>query len=124
VRWATLMLALLPMTLAPRADTIPAVAVAIEHGTVLPSHATARLRVTVEPQKANRGLWTAIEASGYAAAHYEQLEGAQAPKTRWTEFTDLPDGEYTAFVRVLREGKPEVGARATFIVGGGDEAFP
>lgn len=103
-------------------DKIEPVAVAIEHGTVLPHKGTARLRVTVDPQKANRGLWTAIEASGYATAHYEQLEGAQSPKTRWVEFRDLPDGNYTAWVRLLRD-HGEVSASVTFIVGQDEEIF-
>jgi len=100
----------------------PPVAVVIEHGAVLPHKGTARLRVTVEPNKANRGLWTAIEASGYAAAHYEQLEGDKSPKTRWTEFTDLPDGNYTAWVRLMRE-HGETSANTAFIVGQDEELF-
>lgn len=105
------------------APKVAPVSVAIEHGTVLPHQGTARLRVTVDPNKANRGLWVAIEASGYAAAHYEQLEGASAPKTRWSEFKDLPDGSYTCWVRLLRE-HGEVSASVTFIVGQDEELFP
>lgn len=108
--------------LAEKPKVVP-VAVAIEHGTVLPHKGTARLRVTVEPNKVNRGLWTAIEASGYATAHYEQIDGPGAPKTRWVEFKDLPDGNYTAWVRLLRE-HGEVSASVTFIVGHDEEAFP
>lgn len=114
-------LALLLMALAP--IKVPPVGVVVEGGRYLSSHATARLRVTVDPQKTNRGLWTAIEATGYATAHYEQLEGAQSARTRWVEFADLPDGEYTAWARVLRE-HGEQSASAMFQVGAGDEPFP
>lgn len=116
-------IALVGLAIGPKPAKVAPVAVVIEHGTVLPHYGTARLRVTVDPQKANRGLWTAIEASGYAAAHYEQLEGAASPRTRWTTFTDLPDGSYTAWVRLLRE-HGEQSASVTFIVGHDDEAFP
>jgi hypothetical protein len=94
----------------------PPVAVVVEHGPMLPHRGTARLKVTVTPHSGNRGLWTAIEATGYSTAHYEQLEGADSPRTRWTEFKDLPDGNYTAWARVVRV-KDEHSASARFIVG-------
>ena len=101
------------------------VAVIVEHGPNLPHRATARLRVMVDPSTANRGLWVAIEASGYAAASYQQLEGAQSPRTRWVEFKDLPDGAYTAWVRLIRE-HGEVSNSAPFSVGAveEEETFP
>jgi len=92
--------------------------------TNLPSGATARLRVTVEPNASNRGVWMAIEASGYAAASYEDLDGSRAARTRWATFKDLPDGSYTAWIRLIRE-HGEVSAHSEFTVGAGDEeAFP
>lgn len=110
------------LAVGPKPEKVAPVAVVIEHGTVLPHQGTARLRVTVDPRSMNRGLWTAIEASGYATAHYEQLEGAKSPKTRWVEFRDLPDGNYTAWVRLLRD-HGEVSASLTFIVGQDEELF-
>ncbi len=101
----------------------PPVAVAIEHGAILPYRGTARLRVTVVPNRKNAGLWTAIESSGYASAHYEQLDGAHAPRVRWVEFKDLPSGDYTAWVRLLW-AHGETSARVTFIVGHSKEPFP
>lgn len=105
-----------------RAKALP-VSVVIEHGPILPHKGTARLRVTVEPQATNRGLWTAIEASGYAAAHYEQIDGASAPKSRWVEFKDLPDGNYTAWIRLLKD-HGEISASVTFTVGYDETEFP
>jgi hypothetical protein len=96
------------------------VSVVIEPGPVLPSHGTARLRVTVEPNASNRGVWMAIEASGYAAASYEDLDGAHAARTRWATFKDLPDGSYMAWVRVLKE-HGETSASVAFTVGAGEE---
>jgi hypothetical protein len=123
LRYVALALAILT-AIAARSDRIPPVAVAIEHGPILPHEGTARLRVTVDPQSANRGLWTAIESDGYATAHYEELNGARSPKTRWVSFPDLPDGEYTCWVRLLRD-HGEKSASVTFIVGSDAEpAFP
>ena len=127
MRWHTiiiaawLLLVMAVMGLQKSARLAP-VAIVVEYGTILPHDATARLRVTIDPQKLNRGLWVAIESTGYASAHYEQLAGAQAPKTRWVEFADLPDGNYTAWARLLKE-RGETSASATFIVGQGEELF-
>ncbi len=83
-RWFLLGAILLPLPFLISADRVKPVSIVVEHGPYLGMHMpTARLRVTVEPNKLNRGLWTAIEADGYAAASYEDLAGASAPKTRW-----------------------------------------
>jgi len=121
--WLLMVMALMGLhSQQPIAVKAEPVSVVVEHGAVLPHKGTARLRITVEPSKANRGLWVAIEASGYAAAHYEELNGDKAPRTRWTEFSDLPDGSYTAWARLLKE-HGEVSASATFIVGQDEELF-
>jgi hypothetical protein len=101
----------------------PVATITVEHGPMLPSGATARLRVAIDPRAENRGVWVAIEASGYAAAHYEDLNGANAPRTRWVEFKDLPDGSYTAWVRVIRQ-HGESSVNAEFTVGAADEEYP
>lgn len=97
----------------------PPVAVTVEHGHIFPEPATIRLRVTVEPAKANRHLWVAIEATGYSTAHYEQLDDA-SPRTRIVEFKDLPGGDYGVFIRVQRaKGRGlDLTARESFVVVG------
>ncbi len=106
------------------APTPEPVGVTVESGPNLPHEGTARLRITVTPSAENRGLWRAIESDDYAAASFETLTGATAPRTRWVEFRDLPDGTYTAEARLLRD-HGELNAHATFTVGGGDdEVFP
>jgi len=125
-RWSAFLLALYIVFVSgfsAKPPKVQAVTIAIEHGTVLPHEGTARLRVTVEPNTVNRGLWTAIESEDYASAHYEQIDGASSARTRWVEFPDLPDGSYTAEARLLKD-HGEQSARVTFSVGFPEEAFP
>lgn len=113
---AGLLAALLLLTPGALFSADKAVAVVVEHGPVLPHDAVARLRVTITPSSHNRGAWVAIEADGYAGAHYEQLDAA-SPKTRWVEFKDLPDGDYTAWVRVMHDQGSDTSVSTPFTVG-------
>lgn len=111
------------LAVAPKAEPKPKpVAIVVEHGPALPSGAVVRLRITVEPNPANREMWVAIEASGYAAASFEQLDGTSAPRTRIVEFKGVPDGEYSAYARVIAQ-HGEMSVSATFTVGAVEEAF-
>lgn len=92
-------------------------AVTVEHGHIFPEPATVRLRVSVEPAPVNRHLWVAIEATGYSAAHYEQLD-ATSPRTRIVDFKDLPGGDYGVFIRVQRTRGNDLTARDHFMVVG------
>ena len=92
------------------------VKVVVEHGTFLPHQGTARLKITVEPNRENRYLVTSIDSDDFSASSLEELRGAAAAKTRWIEFKDLPDGYYVAEVRLQRE-HGEVGDSTTFSVG-------
>lgn len=107
------------------ADKAPRpVEIKVLYGHVFGHKATVRLRVTVAPHKDNRGLWVAIEAAGYASAHYEELPADRAAHTREVEFKDLPDGAYTAWARLLREHGEPPSARETFLVGQSDSEDP
>ncbi len=108
--------ALVALLTTAAANPPPVVAIHAE-GDGLVAPALVRLRVTVAPNKDNRDLWVAIEADGYAAAHYEQLDGAHAPITRWVEFKATPAGAYTAWARVIR-ARGETSASDTFLVEG------
>lgn len=62
------------------------------------------MKVRVEPDPANRGLYVVLFSHGYETSSFEQLEGAEAPRTRWREFTNVPEGEYDAVAVVDRGG--------------------
>lgn len=66
--------------------------------------AYVRLRILVEPDAANRGLYVALVSEGFETSSYEQLEGMDSPRTRWREFKDVPEGEYAA-VAVVERGR-------------------
>jgi hypothetical protein len=101
----------------------PAVAIKVLYGRFFPHEATVRVRVTVAPNRANQGLWIAIESDDYAGSHYEDLPGQDAPKTREWDWKDLPDGEYTAWAHLLKD-HGEQSASDTFTVGAPEpEAF-
>ncbi len=121
----------MPRPAMPAVDTPAPVAVRVEYGPHLPSHGTARLRVTVEPHAWNRYLMTTIDSENPECETCfgrsdEELFGARSPKTRWVEFKDISDGAYTASVRLLREHEEPPLATATFTVGavGIDAEFP
>lgn len=96
----------------------PQVAVVVEHGAIFTAPATVRLRVTVQHHPANRGLWVAVEATGYSSAHFEDLTDGNYPVTRWVEFKDLPAGEYLVWVHVDRAKAPTVRATSQFTIVG------
>ena len=88
-------------------------------GDVGPAPADVQLVITVQPNHENRGLWVAIESSGYATAHFEELD-VHSPIQRTVTFKQLPGGEYTAWARLLRV-HGETSASDTFII---DGAYP
>src|SRR3990167_4997924 len=53
-----------------------------------------RVRVRVVPHAVNRGVTVAAISEGFTRSSYEQLDGLQAPITRWIEWRDVPAGEY------------------------------
>lgn len=75
-----------------------------------------RLRVRVEPEKANRGLMVAAISDGFETSSYEQLEGNRSPRTRWFTFRDVPAGEYAIIARVDRGAEPVWYARTALTV--------
>lgn len=96
------------------------IAVVVQGGPTLPSGKTVRLLVVVLPNKDNKSMWISIEADGYAKAF--NLPAA----TREVDFEEVPDGEYIAWARVLRDKGTDsdnrLSARAAFTVGGQAEA--
>lgn len=87
-------------------------------GTIGHAPADVSLVITVQPNRENRGLWVAIEASGYATAHFEELD-VHAPIQRIVLFKQIPSGEYRAYARLIRQ-HGEISAEDTFIVDGLD----
>lgn len=123
--WSLACLCLLALVLTGAQRKVQPVAVVVEYGPFLPSHSTARLRVTIDPHKDNRLIWAAIESDDHADASYRELSGASAPKTWWFDFKDVPDGQYTAYAHLSREHDAVRSASATFTVGAIEaEPFP
>jgi uncharacterized protein (DUF58 family) len=73
---------------------------------ILPRRAFAgndlRATVRVERDQANRALVTVIDGPHYYSRSDEQLDGADAPRTRQITFLHLPEGHYAITSVVLR----------------------
>ena len=76
--------------------------IAVEGGYYQMEPAWIRVRVSVDPDAANRGLLVAAISDGFETSSYEQLEGTASPLTRWKTFKDVPAGTYALIARVDR----------------------
>ena len=52
------------------------------------------IRLHVEAHAANRALEVVAESGAYYRSSRIQLEGAEAPRTIWFEFRNVPGGDY------------------------------
>jgi hypothetical protein len=79
--------------------------------------AYVRVRVTVEPDPDNRGLWIGLASVGDVVhGSYEQLEGDRSPRTRWREFKHVEAGAYVAYAVIERVDGTRAEARDTVTV--------
>ena len=74
----------------------------VEGGRYQRAPATVRLRVQITPDADNRAWQAGIESDGFSTNSSGELHGADAARTRWVEFRDVPPGEYVAYVVVHR----------------------
>lgn len=77
----------------------PRVAVRIEGGLIRFAPADIRLRVTVEPNEANRLLVVEADGELFYRSSDEDLTG-ESPRTRWIWYRALPAGSYTVTATV------------------------
>lgn len=83
----------------------PRLAIAVEGGHFHAAPAEIRLKVRVQPDKANRGLTVSAESDRFSTSSFEQLEGEHAPVTRWippARWKDVPEGQYRVHAVVDR----------------------
>jgi len=65
--------------------------------------ATIRVRVTIEPDAANRAFCLGYDGPQFRES-CEDLDGDKAWRSRTVYFRDLPGGRYVAFLGVYRKG--------------------
>ena len=58
---------------------------------------TIRARITVERNPNNRALIVGVLAADFESSSYEQLDGEDAPRTRWRTYPGVPAGEYIVY---------------------------
>jgi uncharacterized protein (DUF2141 family) len=76
---------------------------------------TVRLRVRVEPMKANRSVEVTLTSDDFSSASRQELHGDQAAKTqREQTYADLPPGSYDIRAVVQRAGLRAVNTRVAF----------
>lgn len=92
------------------------VRVTVESGYFQYEPATIRLKVRVEPDVLNRALSIAIYSDDYERGSLEELNGADAPITRWIEYRAVPAGEYAAVAVLHRPADRPVRTSAPFMV--------
>lgn len=92
------------------------VRVVVEGGHYRYEPAYIRLKITVEPHAANRGLWVQADSGSFATSSYEQLEGEASSRTRWVVWKDLPAGAYTVTATVDRGAERSWHGQAGFTV--------
>jgi len=92
------------------------VRVTVESGYFQYEPATIRLKVHVTPDALNRALSIAIYSDEYERGSLEEMDGADAPMTRWVEYRAVPAGEYDAVAVVHRPADQPQIARAAFAV--------
>ena len=68
------------------------VQIAVEGARVQFEPGFLRVRVRVVPHAVNRGVTVAAISEGFARSSYEQLDGLQAPITRWIEWRGVTGG--------------------------------
>jgi len=78
--------------------------------------ASVRLRIRVEPDAENRALTVAVLSEGYERSSLEQLDGADAPISRWITYKGIPAGDYEAVAVVYRPNADNWRAAAVFKV--------
>lgn len=76
--------------------------IAVEGGRIQWEPATVRLRIRVEPDKANRALAVGIDSGEFGRSSAFTLEGERAQRTVWIEYRDVPAGEYVVRAEVYR----------------------
>ena len=79
----------------------PPLTVVVEGGHFKSEPAYVRLRIRVEPDPDNRGLWVSAVSDDFATSSYKQLARDSAP-TRWVIWKDIPAGVYTVVAVVER----------------------
>ena len=80
------------------------VQIAVEGARVQFEPGVVRVRVRVVPHAVNRGVTVAAISEGFTRSSYEQLDGLQAPITRWIEWRDIPAGEYDVIAHLSPTG--------------------
>jgi hypothetical protein len=68
-----------------------------------------RIRVSVEPNAANRTLTIAAESDGYYRSSLIELEGDSGPQTYFVEFKHVPAGAYELSAVVRNGSGKDVG---------------
>lgn len=82
-------------------DVAPRVAVKIEGGGIRYAPADLRLRVTVEPNDANRRLTVEADSGSFYRRSDEDLTG-ESPRTRWVDrWRAFPAGDYAIRATVI-----------------------
>lgn len=76
--------------------------IAVEGARIQFEPGTVRLRIRVEPDKANRALTVGLIGPDFETSTLRQLEGDQAALTHWFTFKAVPAGEYIAVSEVYR----------------------
>ena len=71
-----------------------------------------RLRISVEPDPANRDLTVTAISEMFARSSYEHLDGVHSPRTRWLEYHNIPAGQYVVIATVDRGTEPSWEDRA------------
>lgn len=80
------------------------VRIKLESGYYLFEPAWIRIKVQVEPDEANRGLFVTAVSDSFERSSFEQLEGTRSRRTRWVDWPDVPAGNYTVTAYVDRPG--------------------
>lgn len=74
-----------------------AVRIAVEGPRIQFEPGTIRLRITVERDATNRTLIVGVTGADYESSSSEQLDGEEAPRTRWRTYPGVPAGDYITY---------------------------
>lgn len=80
----------------------PPLRIRVVSGSIVAAPAYVRLRVSVQPDAANRWLIVQIDSGEYLRASGAELDGERAPRTHVIDYRDVPAGEYIATATVDR----------------------
>jgi hypothetical protein len=104
MRWRRPLSTIIAAVLVASALRVAPLIVTVEGGWYKTEPAFVRLRIRVEPDKANRALAIGIESDGFSTSSAKSLDGDRAAITTWVEYRDVPAGHYVARAQVFRPG--------------------